>query len=77
MTAATAPEVVEELLRELPRADFGMREELVLKAAVLAIVSPTEASEVRTWAMPPPMAAAACRTGEAADISTRRCSTEA
>lgn len=35
-TATTAPAVVEELLAALPRADFSLREELVLKAAVLA-----------------------------------------
>jgi AP-2 complex subunit alpha len=35
-TTATAPGVVDELLRELPHADYSLREELVLKAAVLA-----------------------------------------
>lgn len=35
-TIATAPSAVDELLNALPRADFGLREELVLKAAVLA-----------------------------------------
>ena len=35
-TASTAPGVVDELLRELPHADYSLREELVLKAAVLA-----------------------------------------
>lgn len=35
-TPESAPGVVDELLRELPYADFGLREELVLKAAVLA-----------------------------------------
>jgi AP-2 complex subunit alpha len=35
-TTSTAPGVVDELLRELPHADYSLREELVLKAAVLA-----------------------------------------
>jgi AP-2 complex subunit alpha len=35
-TTETAPGVVDELLRELPHADYSLREELVLKAAVLA-----------------------------------------
>ena len=35
-TASSAPEVVDELLKELPHADFAMKEEVVLKAAVLA-----------------------------------------
>ena len=35
-TTTTAPGVVDELLRELPHSDFTLREELVLKAAVLA-----------------------------------------
>lgn len=35
-TATSAPAAVDELLAALPRADYGLREELVLKAAVLA-----------------------------------------
>jgi len=34
--SATAPGVVDELLSALPQAEYGLREELVLKAAVLA-----------------------------------------